>query len=403
MFDEITEPEHMNLIMNNIIVGSMDLANRYSTILNVLQRSGELARELQNRLLFKRIGTMPADAKLDDEEQINVWLPDFIQQYINQYLEAPQNPTQEEQRRQEMAAELDKAQKAMGGVVKLAATMTSFLIAANSKTWAERARDAAKEFADTHTKLAKAGNFMFVAAWGVGLMQAISALRNWDDLKPEEKAATVASTVYMAGQSVLFVPGFLKALNMTLRGVMQLRAEVYRFFNNSTFPVLLAREHDWFWKAGRFLRDLFGRATKSFNTDGTMLNKLFVNATKLVKVLGVLVSFVLAGVAAYVFAKSIMDKESVMSQAFNGVMMVSQLIVAVAGVVQIAVASLATAAMVVGAIFAVVGIVFAIVAMFVMPQQNEPPVDKYMREKATPFVDSLPQPPPTWRAMATFA
>jgi phage shock protein PspC (stress-responsive transcriptional regulator) len=243
---------------------------------------------------------------------------------------------------------------------------------------------------------------MLVAAWSVGLMQAIRALQDWDQLTTEEKVATVASTVYLAGQSILFIPGFLEGLSMTVRGLMQLRLAVYRYFNNTPMAVATLRQ-TWTWKVGRFMNKLFGGVAKIIDTKDTLLNKLFVGAQKLVRVLGVFVAFVLAGVAAYVFAKSVMEGESQMSQAFNGVMMVSQFIVAVAGVVQIAVASLATAAIAVGAIFAVVGIIFAIVAMFVMPPQNEPPVDKYMREKAKPFVDGLPESGHSWRAMAAFA
>lgn len=398
LYDAITTVPQMNLMINRIIAdghAGNTLANRYATLLAALQPSGELAMKYHKTIALRSLSEISDTVNLDDKTQIMTWLPQVIQEFINQYLVAPTNPTKEQLERQAMAQELKEAAEQIGSVSDLAGAFADALVASVGATLVQRTENAEDAFSAKFPKLAKAGRFLMVGAWMGGLYSAIIGFEHWDDLSNTEKAALILAVVDLFGDLILAVPKILEAGSVGLEEILLIR----NYFSGSRMIVgmevaVVAVDEDWFSRGAKAMQGFFDAAKKAITTEGTFWGKMFKNLATAMKWLGAAISAAFAVISTIQFINDIKDGAPVQDEAFDGIIAASNIAETVCIVIDLAVTDTVFAAA--GAIFAVIGVVFTLVEAFVPQPKPESPVDKFMSDTLDPFIAKLPTPPTGW-------
>lgn len=420
LYDAITTVPMINQVVNQVkAAGNMERANRYAELLTALQPSGQLARQYLTRISLTSMIGHASNVNLDDPDAIMEWLPHAIQAFIDHYLTAPDNPTKQQLALAEAAKELKQAAEAFQSVTGLARAATEVLVAlkpaggAQQGLW-ERLSDFDLTWGQRYPKLAKLTGVIKVLAWSGGIYGLITGFKNWDQMKPEEKTALIATTVQLGAETIAGVPGLLESGKTSMEDLIALRNRLAgQQANDLAEEAIAVGEAEvgcWdafcqgFWRMVNWIRDKCAAGVDAFMRDPatgelTRLGKFMRGATAFAKIIGVLVTGVLAGVVCYQFAQDLMSGAPLGQQVLDGVSSVAAaaetICLAVGVFVESVVLTVCTA------VFAIIGLVAAIVLLFLPQPQPESPVDKFMNQVIRPFVAKLDNPPADWTAPQT--
>jgi hypothetical protein len=402
MFDDICTPQQFNLMVVRVMMtNSMEIPKRLSTILTALQPTGVLAHEYNKRVVSACLSKLAPQVDLSDPKKTEPWLSDIIRVFIEKYLVAPENPTIEEARRQEMASELQKAVKTLGAIGKLGAAFASVLAVAKGDNLLTRSENASQSFGEKYPALARAGKFLLVAAWAGGLFSAIIGFQKWDKLRDDQRVALILSVVQLFGRMMLAVPEIISGVKTTINTL--LNATKFLAGEQSLKSIALSMEDlnpDWFRDGARNIGEFFGAEGRAaVVVEESFFGKMFRGLKVAMKWLGVAISAAFAVVSTIDFVHEMGSDSPEREKAFSGIIACAAIADAVCTVLAIVTALAVFAAA--AAVFAVIGVIFTLVMLFDPPPPPESPVDRFMRETVHPFVDALKDPPTDWQPLAS--
>lgn len=398
LYNAITTPQQINLMMVRIASGDMSLCKHHATLLNALQKSGELAKKYYKNFTINSLTTMTNNFKLDSKDNIMAWLPDFIQLFINQYINETSTLPGKIRLKEQAQALQDAASEIAEGVTGLASAMADFLVAAYKSGLPsdQIASDAASAFATKFPKLANAAKFFKIAAMGGAIYNVIKGYMDWKDLSAEGKARLITSTISILGTLSEAVPDFIEIGKLSFANLVKIK----QYFNSTTtstqIELAIAQEDkDWLDTAAKNVREFFDAAEKTIKVEGSLWDKVCSNLGKTLKWLGPLTSAAFAVMSTIDFINDLESGATTSEKAFDGIIAVSSILEAVSLVCELAFVDLAPLFGPAAAIFAIVGIVFTIVKAFNPPPPPKSPAQVFMDDVARPFINSLPSAPIT--------
>jgi hypothetical protein len=398
-FDALTKPAFFtNTMLQIVATGQMALPNRYTSILNTLQPSGDLAAKYYRAILTRTLTHISDQLDLSNADAVGAWLPDVIEAFINEFITAPANPTKAQLELQEQAEALRKAASMLGGIAGLGGRLTTIVVATNTGSLTGSAKAAAEEFAKQYPTLAKAGRSFLVMFWAGGVVSSVIGACSWSTLNTRQRIGLVTGIVNQFAKLVDAVPAMLDVGSWVGEAGMKMISEVRGWFSTPTsladLDALFADLDDtWYYTLCKNIASMFD-AAKGIVTDGTLLARFFKFVPTMMKWLGALTAGVFAGLSIWQFVDDLKTGASTLQIAFDGVIMATSVIVLVCAIAEIAVDLVFIP--VLGAIAAIIGAIIAIIAIFVPQPKKKTPVDNFMDNTLRPFVDKLPTPPANW-------
>lgn len=408
LYNSLITDAQLNQIVNIVIANqSMQVPNRYATLIACFPDKQELAIDYNKRLLSAMMMQISKNYKADDKKQILTWLPDFIQQFINAYAAKPDNPDEsQEMARWQMAEELKEASEQMGNVMKLADAMADFITAAGGASFYSKTANAQEAWLAAHPKFSKVASFIRVAALAGGLYTVVTGFMEWKHLDTQAKVELVITTVDLAGNIILAVPDIVKIGDMSLSGIVK----VARWFNSTRVGQFISNgldrvvQHlpdmpDWLTRLGARIGDFFDAAKRTIVDTAEFLSKFFRGFATFMRFFGVAVAGAFAVLSTITFVKDLIDGAPTLDTVFDGLIMGAGIAETICLVIDLVVVTEIFA--VAAAIFAVLGLIFVIVEMFLPHPKPESPMDKFLNEHGVPFVNALPDPPKDWKEPET--
>lgn len=397
LYDQITQPQMINIAYNKLIAGEgMQEINRHSTVLSVLQPSGELAQKYHKIITCRTLSASFDHLDLDDANSIKAWLVDSLEAFVNTVLNGKVEGIVDPATYATMRYQAEKIQEAATkakGFYALGNELADLIVTVSGK-------DIWEKLANAQTAWAKAGyrfaQSIYCLAYMGALGSCIIAFQNWSNLKPEQKAAVWTITFYVTIRIIAAMPEAITSASIGVRWTFQRINRWYwsiagRFVNNDILTHLEAMNANAMRDgAMNIRRNAFyirrGPARVGImNIEGSAWRRTFnKNIDVVCKYIGVAVSAAFAVISTYTFIKGIIDGKSMAENALDGVIMAANI-----GMLFCAVASLFVGATiiipVIGAIFAVIGIIASLIEMF-LPKKNESPVESFMADQLKPAV-----------------
>ncbi len=400
LYDVITSPAQLVLMVNRVystggLKDAMTPANNFATLLSALQQAsnGTLAKQYMEKITAAVLANAAHQTTWSDKDDIMQWLPDFLQQFLDQVAISGTVPDEAKL----AAAQLQQMLQEMGGkIAAVAEELADFVINANGANILQKTQNAETAFAQKWPRFAKVGQMLFFAGWCMGVMMVVRAFQNWKNLSDEDKAKAILSAVQIGLSALDIVPSFIS-------GVKQMGMDGWKKFtdwrnSSSTGDDMieldeLGSDGDWIPNGASETSPLLDAASGTIKTEGTLWERFFNGASKFVAVIGVAVSAAFAVLSTIDFVNDIRSGKPITQIVFDGIMMVTNIAMTLCLILDLVVAS--TVFAMAAAVLAVIGVIVALIAMFVIKPEN--PLDKFMHDTVIPFVEGLgPQtPPPT--------
>ena len=396
LYDAITAPAQFTLMVNRVWgaagqQGAMTPANNFATLLSALQPSSQLAKQYIQSVISGTLYNSVHQSTVNASDMME-WLPAFLQEFLNQIATQGNVPDSAK-----LAAEQLKQMlaDAGGNMTTVAQELSNFVVNANGANILEKTQNAQSAFLQKFPKFAAVGQMLFFAAWCMGVIMIVKAFQNWKNLKPEDKAKAIVTAVALGFQALDVVPQFIGGIKeMGLKGWNEFQA-----WRNGPDPQEdmiemneMAGGEDWVANGVNETTPLFDAAEGTIKTTGTAWESLFSVASKVVAVVGVVVSAAFAVFSTIDFVNDIKSGQPITKIVFDGIMMVTNIATTVCIVLDLVLTT--TIFAMAAAVLAIVGVIIAIIEMFVVKPKN--PLDSFMSDTVIPFVKGLPPqtPPP---------
>lgn len=372
----------------------MSRVNQGATLLTVLQPSGDLAKSYYQNFITATLQSQVDTASFKDKDSLMQWLPDWLQQFLNQASIDPSKIPDSGKLPIEQLKEL-LAQKG-GDMATVTDELATVLANAPGSTIWQACSNADAAWATEYPKLSAIGKMFFFTAFSYGLSMIISAFANWKDMDDEKRGKLVTATVALGLEALQIVPEML----ISLKDMSSAMFNKIKAWRNS--PATQANINDvgknvdpnYLQEGMDETSKLFNAETKTIEGEGTLWQKLFTGTFKVVlKVVGLLVAATVAAFSIYDLVQDIRSGQPIAKTVLDAVMAAANVIVVVCLIVELAVSSVV--ANVLGAVFAIVGAIISIIEMFVIKPAN--PLEEFMKSTVVPFVNGLPPqtPPPS--------
>jgi hypothetical protein len=404
LYEALTTDAQINQVVSIIIANqSMEIPNRYSTLIACFPNKSNLAVDYNKQIMSALMMKISNNYNADDKDQIMDWLPDFIQQFITTYEHQPSNPDeQQEMARWEQAQELQEAAEQMGGVIKLADAMASVISTAGGATFYSKSSNAQEEWLRNYPKFGKVASFIRVGVLAGGIFSVVTGFMDWQNLKPKDKAGLIITTVDLAGNLILAVPDIIKVGDISLNGI----AKVSRWLSSTSVGRMLStgldrvaralpEAPDWLVRLGTRMGEFFDSARRIIVDTAEYLSTFFRGFARFMQFFGVAVAGAFAVISTITFFEDLKNGAPGLQTAFDGIIAVAGIAETVCLVLDLVVLT-TTVFAVAAAVFAVIGLIFVVVELFLPHPKPESPMDKFLKETGIPFVDKLPSPPSNW-------
>ncbi|MEM7181977.1 MAG: hypothetical protein AAF518_13755 [Spirochaetota bacterium] len=382
-FQAITTPAQINLIVNRVLTShEMTPASNFAAVLRALQPNGDFAEHYQRMIMSRILMQYSSKTTIKDEKWTMEWMPEALKAFVDKYSSATGE-------HKEIADALEQAEQQFENWTSLAQEFTSLMIEIKGKSIIQQSESAAAAFSRKYPKLAKAAKGLYFIAWVGGVFGVISSFLGWKDLSTEEKISTIAGSVGLVGTISEMVMGiFSERITFDIWKKINQAVSEGAVLDETT--LLLAKtDETYLQKALDAMDGVFDKETKTIIAKGTRWQKIFSGASKVIAVIGVVITAVVTVISTITFINDI-KKGRVTKAVLDGIMMVSNFAILVCSVVQLFVESVVAAFA--SAIFSIIGLVITIIGLFI-PEPKEPtPADNFMKDVAIPFVNGLPDP-----------
>jgi hypothetical protein len=398
LYGVVTSPPQITLMVNRIfgtggLQGAMTPANNFATLLSALEGpAGPLAKNYIQMVTTAVLTQLAHMTTWQDQGAVMEWLPAFLQTFLDQVATNQSLPDEAKIVAQQIH---DMAQQLGGQVERVAEEAAAFVLNANGANILEKTQNAEIAFVKKWPQFQKVGQMLFFAAWCVGVVMVVKAFQNWKDLTPEQKGEAVLEAVSLGLSAVDVFPPILSGLkSMGLAGWQKFTA--WRFGPEAQDQVAdmnkLQSGEDFVENAANETTPLLDASTQTIKTAGTTWETVFATASKVVAIVGVVISAAFAVLSTYTFIKDILDGAPITQEVFDGIMAVTNIAMTVCLILDLVLAT--TVFAIAAAVLAIVGLVIALIEMFVVKPEN--PLDAFMKSTVIPFVDGLPAqtPPP---------
>jgi len=389
---------------------ALRLSGGYAGILGALDRSGELEQEFRLDLVAAQMAMMTFNCKFDNADDIAEVLTAGLMQL--QQTAAGNEVLTELKFAGSMAGQIPALAKAIAGeFAKTAPPSGSKPLTGTSVVQAafmarlNTVKTNLLKVPGVQISADAAPTLVLAASFGYGIYQSICAMMNVKNLRPEQAANTIASTVQAVFQGIkkggdayngmiALIKGGLSeaekaAYEAALKASMLVsRSELGEVVKDGL--KLVGTSENIFLKAGSWFESV-AKLGGRFDGEGLTMNLLFDGAEIIGKVLGPLVAAAALAQAVVSLVRAIVSGGSglqIGEDAFNTAAAAACLILAV-----LALSASCGPVLIVGIVIAVVvAIVDFILSLFMRKRKPESPPDDYMEHVVIPFASALPLP-----------
>lgn len=395
----ITEPAQLSLVVGNVTAAKdMSIANNFATLLRTLDPDSDLASKYAETVLTRVLLQQTWGTVAKDRDALMEWLPNILEEFVNRFGTRGGAAAEGDHEKKAIADDLEKAAEFFGDFTELANQFALVLIAAKGSSIAGQTESAEKAFKTKFPKFATAAKALLFVAWAAGVVSVVVAFLGWNTITSEDKAHAITAAVGLVNVAAEQIVGILKN-RMTLRdwnAVNRFAGEPGAI--NATRSILQQRSQSFPEVGARETSPMLDARTRTVNPSRNW-TKIFSNATKVIGVIGVAVSAAFTIISAIKLIKEGTAGKSPGEAVLDVLIFVANFFSTVAMVLNLIAANVVFA--IAASALAIIGLILSIIAIFIPRPESEKPTNKFMAEKAIPFVNRIPiaLPPPSPRLL----